>query len=119
MTEKDARLSTLAEELAALRSGVRSFRRRVEDILYNLEEENMPAVSARLSALSSGLSLLLTADAEPSINASAVAAALNAGSVALSIDRATAPTLYATATAKTDALRLLAVDKNGKLYAII
>lgn len=112
-------LLQLAEELYALRRTVRALRRRVEDILYNLDEENMPNVSARLSALSSGLSKLLTADAEPSINAAAIAAALNAAGVALSIDAATAPTLYKDATAKTDALRLLAVDKNGKLYAVI
>lgn len=119
MTDKTAELSVLAEELAALRSGVRSFRRRVEDILYNLEEENMPAVSARLNALSSGLALLLTADAEPSINKKALAAAISEKDAGLLIDYATAPTLYKNASAKTDALRLLAVDKNGVLHAII
>lgn len=118
MTDKNAEFATLSEELANLRASVRSFRRRVEDILYHLEEENMPTVSARLSALSAGLSLLVTADAEPSIKAETLVAALNAGSAALSIDKATAPTLYKNATAKTDTLRLLAVDKNGKLYAV-
>lgn len=111
-------LLQLAEELYALRRTVRSLRRRVEDILYNLDEENMPNVAARLSALSSGLSKLLTADAEPSINAAAIAAALNAAGVGLSIDAATAPTLYKNATVKTTAMRLLAVDENGKLCAI-
>ena len=93
-------------------------RRMLADILYNLDEENMPNVAARLSSLSTGLSKLLTADAEPSINAAAIAAALNAAGVGLSIDAATAPTLYKNATVKTTAMRLLAVDENGKLCAI-
>ena len=115
MTNEAPRLASLAEELSNLRASVRSLRRRVEDILYNLEEENMPTVAERIASLSAGLSLLLTADAEPSINAKALVAALNASTASLSIDRATAPTLYKNAVTRTNAMRLLAVDNNGTL----
>ena len=116
---EETELAHLQKELSHLRSSVRSLRRHLEDILYNLEEENMPAVAERISALSSGLSLLLTKDQPPRVDADALTEALNAGTAALSIDRAVAPTLYQNAEARTSEMRTLAIDRNGKLYAVI
>ena len=116
---EEMELSRLREELFHLRSSVRSLRRYLEDILYNLEEENMPTVAERISTLSTGLSLLLTKDQPPKPNAEALVAALNAGTSAISIDRAVAPTLYENAVAGTSEMRTLAVGKDGKLYAVI
>ena len=119
MREKSEELALLSAELGKLRCGVRALRRYVEDILYNLEEENMPRVAERLNSLSEGLSLLLTAGKSPAIDAEALTAALNGRTAPLSLDRACAPTLYKNATAKTDALRLLAIAADGTLHAVI
>ena len=116
---EETELAHLQKELSHLRSSVRSLRRHLEDILYNLEEENMPAVAERISTLSKGLSLLLTADKPAQINADALIEALNAGTAALSIDRAGAPPLDQNAEARTSEMRTLAIDRNGKLYAVI
>lgn len=44
-------LSTLRRELAALRTENARLRRRMEDLLYNLDAENMPTVDARIRAI--------------------------------------------------------------------
>ena len=112
-------LSTLTEQLLQLQGAVRALRRRTEDLLFNLEEENMPSVSEKLGALAARLSLLISEDAEPRIKGEALADALNEGPAALCLDAAVAPALYKNPTEKTAEMYLLAVDKDGKLRAVI
>ena len=112
-------LSALTEQLLQLQGTVRALRRRTEDLLFHLEEENMPLVSEKLEALAARLSLLVSEDATPKIKGEALADALNEGPAALSLDAAQATGLYKNPVKKTAAMYLLAVDENGKLRAVI
>ena len=108
----------LVEQLLRLQNELRAFRRRTQELLNNLEEENMPAVSEKLTALTTGLSLLLTSDTEPSVNGDALVRAINLASTALSLDGAVAPTLYKNAGTRKSGTHLLALDKDGRLCAV-
>lgn len=94
--ESDAPTLSLTEALSALESARvenARLRRTLLDLLYNLDEENMPAVSARIKATeeklkaeSEGLSLLLSTDEEGGlhINGQALLAAIEALGASLS-----------------------------------
>lgn len=125
MREEELTLASLAREVARLRIENARYRRYLEDLLTNLDEENMPTVSARLATLAAGLALLLTAgDGGQVINGDALIAALNAASgrlagARLSLDGASAAATYTAAGTKTDTMRALCVDKDGTLHAVI
>ena len=59
MTRFEEQIAALRRELEEERAENARFRRIMEDLLYNLEEENMPTVSSRISASERGLSLLV------------------------------------------------------------
>lgn len=111
-------LSTLREEVRCLRAELARYRRYLDDLLFNLEEENMPAVASKLSALST-----LLDDGGAAVSGDALIAAVNAADgrldgARLSLDGAIAAGTYQSAVTKTNAMRALCVDASGKLYAV-
>ena len=110
-------LVSLRDEVRRLRAELARYRRYLDDLLVNLEEENMPTVAEKLSTLSAGISPLLGDNG--AVSGDALVTALNTASgTSLSLDGATAKKTYANAVTKTSAMRALCVDASGKLYAV-
>ena len=114
--ETEISLVVLAEEVGRIRADFARYRRYLDDLLVNLEEENMPAVAEKLSTLSAGLSLLV---ADGALLGDALIAAVNAASgTSLSLDGASAVNTYKNAVTQSSSMRALCVDADGKLYAV-
>lgn len=114
-------LTSLYDEVRRLRAELARYRRHLDDLLFNLEEENMPTVAEKLASLTAGLALLGVGGG--SVQGDTLIAALNTASgrldgARLSLDGATAPKTYGNAVSKTSAMRALCVDASGKLYAV-
>ncbi len=119
--QDEVSVAALREEVRGLRAELARYRRYLDDLLFNLEEENMPTVAEKIARLSC-LTLLLD-EGGKAVNGDALITALNAatgqiGGARLSLDGATAKNTYMNPVDKTSALRALCVDRNGKLYAV-
>lgn len=132
MTECEE-LALLRRELTAARIENARFRRKAEDLLYNLDGENMPTVDERIKTLEQIVTLICTGEAidEGTLTrafSDALGILLAKGCISIPTEEGEGaylsstefrlPYVYKNPASKLDGLRPLYMDENGRIIAL-